>query len=216
MPSPGPSFPDLVQGAGDMTDARLYASAFTRNGDPIRERLKHVLPQNGLILEIASGSGEHLVHIARMFTWLMFQPSDPDPAARASINAWSRHAGVANMRPALALDAAADWPLAQADAILCINMVHIAPWAATEGLFRNAARLLRPGGTLTLYGPFDRAGLPLAPGNAAFDADLRARNPAWGLRHLDDLTALATSFMPPGIIDMPANNIMATYQRSGA
>ena len=199
-----------------MNDARLHAAAFTRNGDPIRDRLRQVLPPSGLVLEIASGSGEHLVHIARMFTWLMFQPSDPDPAARASIDAWSRYAGTANMRPALALDAAGDWPVARADAILCINMVHISPWAATEGLFRNAGRLLPPGGTLTLYGPFHRTGVNLAPSNAAFDADLHARSSAWGLRHLDDLTALATGFVPPDIIEMPANNIMATYRQSGA
>jgi len=216
MPSPGPALAGYALGADEVNDARLHAAAFDRNGDPIREKLRHILPQGGLVLEIASGSGEHIVHIARMFPHLTFQPSDPDPAARASIDAWCLHACVSNMRAALALDAAADWPLTYADAILCINMVHISPWAATEGLFRNAARILPPGGTLTLYGPFDRAGVPLAPGNAAFDADLRARNPAWGLRNLDALTRLAAGFAPPEIIEMPANNIIATYLRPSA
>ncbi len=214
MPTPGPALAGYAGGIDDSSDARLHAPAFARNGDPIREALRQVLPQSGLVLEIASGSGEHVVHIARAFGALLFQPSDRDPAARASIDAWSRHAGVANVLPALALDAATDWPIARADAILCINMVHIAPWSATEGLFRNAARLLPPGAGLTLYGPFDRAGTPLAPGNIAFDADLRARNPAWGLRHLDALTRQATGFAPPSIIEMPSNNVLVTYRRT--
>jgi SAM-dependent methyltransferase len=212
MPSPGPALAGYAEGA-EVNDPRLFASAFTRNGDAIREQLRHVLPQSGLVLEIASGSGEHIVHIARAFPELMFQPSDPDPTARASIDAWSAHAGVPNMRHTVALDASSDWAITQADAILCINMVHIAPWAAAEGLFRNAARILQPGGTLTLYGPFDRTGVPLAPGNVAFDADLRARNPAWGVRHLDALARLATGFAQPCITEMPTNNIVATYQR---
>ncbi len=198
-----------------MNDARLTAPAFARNGDPIRDALRRILPDSGLVLEIASGSGEHIVHIARTFGRLTFQPSDPDPAARASIDAWSRQAALPNLRPAQAIDAAADWPIAGADAILCINMVHISPWPATEGLFRNATRLLPPGAPLTLYGPFDRTGIPLASGNVAFDADLRARNPEWGLRHLDALTNLATAFAPPAVIEMPANNIIATFRRLG-
>lgn len=199
-----------------MNDARLHAPAFTRNGDPLRDALRHLLPQSGLVLEIASGSGEHIVHFARAFGGLMFQPSDPDAAACASIDAWAQHAALPNIRPALALDAMSDWPVTRADAILCINMVHIAPWEATEGLFRNAARILPPGGVLVLYGPFDREGVCLAPGNIAFDADLRRRNPNWGLRRLEALTALATGFALPGIVEMPANNIVATYQRRAA
>jgi len=199
-----------------MNDARLHAPAFTRNGDPLRDALRHLLPQSGLVLEIASGSGEHIVHFARAFSELTFQPSDPDAAACASIDAWAHHAGLPNVRPALALDAMSDWPVTRADAILCINMVHIAPWEATEGLFRNAARILQPGAVLVLYGPFDREGVCLAPGNIAFDADLRRRNPDWGLRRLEALTALATGFALPGIVEMPANNIVATYQRRAA
>ena len=199
-----------------MNDPRLHAPAFTRNGDPLRDALRHILPRGGLVLEVASGSGEHIVHFASAFSELIFQPSDPDAAACASIDAWSQHAGLPNVRPALKLDAVPDWPVTQADAILCINMVHIAPWAATEGLFRNAARILPPGGPLVLYGPFDREEVPLAPGNVAFDADLRRRNPDWGVRRLQALTALAAGFAAPGIIEMPACNIIATYRRLAA
>jgi len=213
MSSPGPALAGYACGAAAMNDARLHAPAFTRNGDPIRDALRHILPQSGLVLEIASGSGEHIVHFARAFSGLVFQPSDPDAAARASIDAWAHHAGLPNLRPALAFDAVSDWPVTRADAILCINMVHIAPWEATIGLFRNAARILPPGGALVLYGPFDREGVCLAPGNVAFDADLRRRNPDWGLRRLEALTALATGFLGPGIVEMPVCNIIATYRR---
>jgi SAM-dependent methyltransferase len=197
------------------SDPRLYAPAFTRNGDPIREALHGIFPQTGEVLEIASGSGEHIVHIARAFDHLMFQPTDNDPAAVASIDAWALRSKLQNIRPALRLDAAnIPWPIAQADAILCINMVHISPWAATLGVFANASRILPEGGTLIFYGPFDRSRIPLAPSNAAFDADLRARNAAWGIRCLGSLTALATGFLPPQVIEMPANNIIAAYRRT--
>jgi SAM-dependent methyltransferase len=178
--------------------------------------LRAVLPQAGLVLEVASGSGQHIVHLARAFGHLSFQPTDHDQAALASIDAWSDQSALSNLRPALRLDAAASsWPVAQAAAILCINMVHIAPWAATQGLFRNATHILPPGGPLVLYGPFDRDGVPRAPSNAAFDADLRGRDPSWGLRHLDSLTALGDGFGKPDVIEMPANNILAVYRRHG-
>ncbi len=197
------------------TDSRLHAPAVQRNRDPILAALRPILPQRGLVLEVASGSGEHVVHLAAALPGLVFQPSDRDPAALASIDAWVRDAGLTNIRPALALDAAGEaWPVAKADAVLCINMVHIAPWAATGGLFRGAA-LLPTGGVLVLYGPFERAGVPLAPGNAAFDADLRARDPRWGLRRLDDLTKLAAGFAAPEIIAMPADNLLVAYRRTG-
>lgn len=195
-------------------DPRLFAPAFQRNRDAILAALRGILPGRGLVLEVASGSGEHVVHFAAGLPGLAFQPTDRDPAALASIDAWARRSGLAAIRPALALDAAVDpWPVAQADAILCINMIHIAPWAAAEGLFRNAARVLAPGAVLVLYGPFDRAGVTLAPGNAAFDADLRARDPRWGLRHLDAVTALATGFAPPEVVEMPANNLVVAFRR---
>ncbi len=195
-------------------DPRLFAPAFQRNRDAILAAVRGILPERGLVLEVASGSGEHIVHFAAGLPGLAFQPTDRDPAALASIDAWSRRSGLAAIRPALALDAAVDpWPVKQADAILCINMIHIAPWDAAEGLFRNAARVLAPGAVLVLYGPFDRAGVTLAPSNAEFDADLRARDPRWGLRHLDVVTALATGFAPPEVIEMPANNLVVTFRR---
>jgi hypothetical protein len=159
-----------------MTDARREAPAVARNRDAILDVLRGILPARGVLLEVASGSGEHALHFAPAFPGLTFQPSDPDPDARASIDAWC--AGVPNIRPALALDAAApDWPVARAEAVLCINMIHISPWASCEGLLRGATRVLPPGAPLILYGPFKRGGAHTAPSNEAFDADLRARDP---------------------------------------
>ncbi|WP_198370673.1 DUF938 domain-containing protein [Roseomonas rosulenta] len=198
-----------------MTDARREAPAVARNRDAILAVLRGILPAYGLVLEVASGSGEHTLHFAPALPDLTFQPSDPDPEARASIDAWC--AGVANIRPALALDAAApDWPVDRADAVLCINMIHIAPWAACEGLLRGAARLLPAGAPLVLYGPFRRAGVPTAPSNEAFDADLRARDPAWGLRELEAVSAAAAAagFGPPAVTPMPANNLTVAFRRS--
>jgi SAM-dependent methyltransferase len=197
-----------------MSDDRLYAPAVARNRNVIASCLRDVLPARGLVLEVASGSGEHLVHFAAAWPGLDFQPSDRDPVARASIDAWAKHANLANVRSALALDASADvWPTDRADAIICINMIHIAPWPAAEGLFRHASRLLPPGGPLILYGPFDRAGVPLAPSNATFDADLRASDPAWGLRRLEDVTALAAGFAAPEVVEVPANNLVVVYRK---
>jgi SAM-dependent methyltransferase len=192
---------------------RRQAPAAARNRDPILDVLRPHLPSRGLVLEVASGSGEHTAHFAQALPETTFQPSDPDPAARASIDAWSQ--GLANVRPALTLDAAADsWPVGRADAIVCINMIHIAPWAAAVGLIRGAARLLPPDGTLFLYGPYLRHGVPTAPSNAAFDCDLRARNPAWGLRDLDAVSTLAAAhgFSAPHIVEMPANNLSLVFR----
>lgn len=199
-----------------MTDVRRFAPAAARNRDPILAVLHDVLPDHGVVLEIASGTGEHAVHFAAAFPALTFQPSDPDADARASIDAWA--AGVANIRPALALDASASsWPVDAADAVLCINMIHIAPWSACEGLMRGAAAILPPGAPLVLYGPYRRAGRHTAPSNAAFDADLRARNPAWGVRDLEDVAALAAAsgFGPPQVTEMPANNLVVVFRRAG-
>jgi SAM-dependent methyltransferase len=199
-----------------MTDPRRFAPAAARNRDPILAALRPRLPGAGLVLEVASGSGEHAIHLAAALPALTFQPSDPDPGARASIDAWAAKAGLANIRPALALDAAAaDWPAAAADAVVCINMIHIAPWAACEGLVRGAARLLPAGGPLILYGPYRRGGRHTAPSNAAFDADLRARDPAWGVRDLEAVAALAAAegFGPPEAVEMPANNLTVIFRR---
>jgi hypothetical protein len=198
------------------SDARSVAPAAARNRDPILAVLRNHLPPRGLVLEIASGSGEHAVHFARALPGLEFQPSDPDPGARASIDAWRTAEGLRNIRPALALDAAADtWPIAAADAILCINMIHISPWDSAVGLMRGAAGLLGTDGMLYLYGPFRRDGAHTAPSNASFDQSLRARNPDWGVRDLEAVVALAQShgFAEPIVEAMPANNLSLVFRK---
>lgn len=196
---------------------RRQAPAANRNRQPILEVLQPHLPARGLVLEVASGSGEHTAHFAQALPDLTFQPSDPDAAARASIDGWTETLGLANVRPALDLDAASTaWPVAAADAVACINMVHIAPWDSTVGLIRGAARLLPRNGILFLYGPYFRAGIDAAPSNLAFDRALRARNPAWGIRAVEEVVALARAngFAPPLAIEMPANNLSLVSRRT--
>jgi SAM-dependent methyltransferase len=198
-------------------DKRRYAPATLRNRDAILGVLKQHLPASGLVLEVASGSGEHVLHFARAgATALVFQPSDPDPSARDSIDAWAASLGLANVRPAVALDAAAaTWPVSHADAVICINMIHIAPWAAAVGLVHGASRVLPPEGMLYLYGPYRRGGRHTAPSNEAFDGSLRTRNPAWGVRDLEAVVELAEShgFAPPAVEEMPANNLSLVFRR---
>jgi len=199
-----------------MSDARLHAPATQRNRDVILEILREMLPKTGLILEVASGSGEHCVYFAAQLPGLTFQPSDPDPVKLASINAWVAASGTANVRPALALDAASpNWPIREAAGILCINMIHISPWAATQGLFAGAARILPAGAPIFLYGPYKQNGAHTAPSNAAFDADLRRENPQWGVRDLEEIAALglAQGFAPPAISPMPSNNFALVFTR---
>ena len=199
-----------------MTDPRRYAPATQRNRDAILAVLAHHLPARGLVLELASGSGEHVAHFAAALPDLVFQPSDPDAASRASIDAWAAIAGCSNIRPAIAIDAAAArWAIDAADAVLCINMIHIAPWAAATGLVRGAARLLGASGVLCLYGPYRRAGSHTAPSNEALDRDLRGRNPEWGVRDLEAVADLATAsgFAAPLVESMPANNLSLIFRR---
>lgn len=199
-----------------MTDRRLQYPATERNRDAILDVLRGVLPASGLVLEIASGSGEHIVHFARAFPNLTFQPSDPEDAALQSIRAWTQDTGTANILPPVMLDAASDrWPFTSADAILCINMIHISPWRATEGLMRGSAKLLRPGAPLYLYGPYRRADVVTAPSNEAFDASLKSRNPEWGLRDLEVVADLARTegFSAPAVTEMPANNLSVVFRR---
>lgn len=195
-------------------DARRFAPAAVRNRDVILEVLRRHLPSRGLMLEVASGSGEHALHFAAALPGLVFQPSDRDPAARASIDAWAAEARLPNLRPAMALDAAdAEWPIMAADAVVCINMIHIAPWAAAEGLFRGASKLLPPGGKLVLYGAFRQGGAHTTPSNAAFDEDLRAQDPSWGVRDLEVVAAAAHGFRVTATEVMPANNLMVVLCR---
>ena len=201
---------------GRLSDPRRSAPHVARNAGPIAEVLRGVLPGRGLALEIASGTGEHILHFARQFPALRWRPSDPDPAALASIEGWRAEAGPANLLPPVALDArAAYWPLAAADAILCINMVHISPWAATLGLLRGAGRLLGRGAALYLYGPYRQAGVETAPSNEAFDSSLRARDPEWGLRQLDDVVAAAAKqgIGLETVVPMPANNLSVVLRK---
>lgn len=196
-----------------MEDRRRYAPAAARNREPILAVLRSVLPPRGLVLEVASGTGEHCAHFAAGLPSLDWQPSDPDAESRASIDAWC--AGLPNVRGALALDAAAGWPALRADAVLCINMTHIAPWGATEGLLRGAGRVLAAGAPLVLYGPYRRAGVATAPSNEAFDAQLRAQDPRWGLRALEAVAEAAAraGFGTPDVIGMPANNLTVAFRR---
>jgi hypothetical protein len=192
---------------------RRHAPATLRNRDAIAEVLATVLPSSGVVLEVASGSGEHCAHFAQHFPALTWQPSDPEVAARVSIDVWC--GGIANIRPALDLDAGSpDWPVHDAAALLCINMVHISPWLATLGLLAGAARLLQRDAPLFLYGPYRRAGYPTAPSNEAFDAALKARDPNWGLRDLEEVVAAADRFVLDRVVDMPANNLSVILRRA--
>lgn len=195
-------------------DPRRFAPATARNREPLLEVLRGILPAEGLVLEVASGTGEHAVHIAAALPGLTWQPSDPSEEARRSIDAWA--AGQPNIRPALALDASAwPWPIAKADAALCVNMIHIAPWAACLGLLRGAAALLPPGAPLVLYGPYLRDGVATAASNLDFDASLKARNAEWGLRRLEDVAAAAEGFALERVTEMPANNLTVVFRRIG-
>ena len=198
-----------------MADARRFAPATERNREPIAQLLRGVLAAEGKVLEVASGTGEHVVHFAARFPEIVWQPSDPDPGALASIAAWKAEAGLANVLEPIRLDAAGPWPAVEADAILCINMVHISPWAATEGLMRGAGEMLKPGAPLILYGPYRRAGVPTAPSNEAFDASLRARDPEWGLRTVEAVAAeaLAQGLELERLVEMPANNLTLAFRK---
>jgi SAM-dependent methyltransferase len=179
--------------------------------------LREVLAAPGTVLEIASGSGEHAVHFASALSHLVWQPTDPDEQARRSIAAHAAQAGLPNLLPPLELDAAAAaWPVAHADAIVSINMIHIAPWSAAEGLMAGAARLLPPGSPLYLYGPYREHGRHTTPSNAAFDESLKARDPAWGVRDLDEVVALANrhGLALSRTVAMPANNLSVVFRRN--
>jgi SAM-dependent methyltransferase len=200
---------------GPGVGGKRHAPATGRNRDAIAQVLHGQLPSSSLVLEVASGSGEHAVYFAALYPDIDWQPSDPDPAAIASIAAWRDEAKLANLCAPLLLEAEGEWPIAQADAVLCINMVHISPWAATLGLMAGAGRVLPDGGLLYLYGPYIRAGVTTAPSNVAFDAALKDRNPAWGLRAMEDVAAAAADqgLILDGLIDMPANNLSLCFRK---
>ncbi len=193
------------------------APSTARNRGPILEVLKRCLPPAGLVLEIAAGAGEHAVFNAAALPGLQWRPTDPDPEALGSIAAWREHAALPNLLPPLPLDAADPdaWPLDRADAVVNINMIHISPWATTEGLMTGAGRLLPADGVLFLYGPYIEAEVETAPSNLAFDGNLRARNPAWGIRRLDEVKDLAAAhgLQLAERIAMPANNLSLVFRR---
>jgi SAM-dependent methyltransferase len=194
----------------------LVAPAVARNRDPILAILRQMLPTQGTVLEIASGSGEHALHFAANLPALMWQPSDVDPLALKSIAAYRAGAALPNILAPLEVNVQAPpWPITRADAVVCINMIHVSPWSASEGLFRGAGRVLPPGGVLYLYGPFQEHGRHTAPSNEVFDASLRARNPEWGVRDLDEVSELAlrNGLQMIERIAMPANNLSVVFHR---
>ncbi len=192
------------------------APAALRNREPIADVLADWLPPAGLVLEIASGTGEHAAYFAERFPELQWQPSDVHPDALGSIAAWQQETGRANLLRPVMLDAAsADWPVDRADAVLSINMVHISPWSSALGLIAGAARLLASGAPLILYGPWLRDDVPTAESNLAFDADLKRRDARWGLRRVEDFAAAASeAFTLAEIRSMPANNLMLLLRRN--
>ncbi len=226
-----PSEPDSNPGP----EARRHAPATARNRDPIAAVLRDLLPPNGMVLELASGTGEHAAYFASRFPGVVWQPSDPDPQLRRSIEAHRLAASCANLRAPLDIDVTAPlWPLdgmaAPPTAMVCINMIHIAPWAAAEGLFAGASRHLgvgggsgggsgagagAAGGGLFLYGPFKRDGMHTAPSNEAFDRSLRAQDPSWGVRDLGAVSAMAmgAGLAPPEVFEMPANNLALWFAK---
>lgn len=201
---------------GEVAGARRSAPAALRNREPIAQVLGDWLPQNGLVLEVASGTGEHAAFFAERFPGLGWQPSDVHPDALKSIRAWRAESGLDNLREPIVIDAASpDWPIDRADALLNINMVHISPWGSALGLLDAAARLLAPGGPLILYGPWLSGSIETAPSNLEFDRDLKRRDPQWGLRKVEDFAAEAAK---RGLAleeqrAMPANNLMLLFRK---
>ena len=195
---------------------RQHAPSAERNREPILAVLQRVLPATGAVLEIASGTGQHAIHFAAAMPHLVWQPSDPDEEARASIAAWTAHSGLANVRAPLALDVRnAPWGIDAADAIVCINMIHISPWESAQALIGGAGRLLGTGGVLYLYGPYRRGGAHTSESNAAFDVQLKSRNPAWGVRDMEEVVALADAagFDADEPVAMPANNFSLVFRK---
>jgi cyclopropane fatty-acyl-phospholipid synthase-like methyltransferase len=213
--------PVALEQRGQDADLRMFSPSAARNAAPILAVLRQALPAQGMVLEIGCGTGEHAVCFAEAMPSLTWFPSDPDLDSRASTASWIRFRGVNNVLPPLDVDVcSAQWGVessAPFDAIVSINMVHIAPWAATLGLFAGSGRLLRAGGLLFLYGPFMRDGAHNSPSNAAFDVSLRTRNASWGLRDIADLehAAEASGLRLRETIEMPANNMSLVFVNNG-
>jgi hypothetical protein len=201
---------------GVLANERLFSPSAERNKAPISEVLSRVLPEHGVVLEVGSGTGEHVVEFARAMPNLVWQPSECDTDCLRSIRAWLSVEGLSNVRPPLQLDVRVlPWPIDSAAAVVCINMIHIAPWSATEALFRGSEILLSAGGVLCLYGPFKRHGRHTAASNESFDALLRRQDAEWGVRDLDDVSVVADK---AGLNllqthEMPSNNLTIVFQK---
>lgn len=207
----------LRQHGEKQADGKWFIGSAERNKDAILGVLGRVLPKRGVVLEIASGTGQHVVHFARALPGLAWQPSDPDAELRRSVALRVEEERLGNVRPPIHLDVAAlPWPVQAAEAVVCINMVHVAPWPATLALLDGASAVLSPRHFLFLYGPFRRFGRHTSPSNEKFDADLRARDAAWGLRDLETVAEAAATrgFALAEVVDMPANNFSVVFERS--
>jgi SAM-dependent methyltransferase len=195
---------------------RLVSPSAERNKAAVAKVLGHVLPGSGLVLEVSSGTGQHVVHFAREMPHLTWQPSEREEELLRSIERWQAAEALPNVRAPLRLDVMdRPWPISSAVAVVCLNMIHIAPWPAAEALILGAAEILGPGGILFLYGPFSRGGQHTAPSNEAFDFQLRSQNPNWGVRNLEDVASRAEAhgFNAPALYEMPANNLSVVFRR---
>lgn len=200
------------------SDGRWNLPAAERNKEPILAALRSSLPPSGLVLEIASGTGQHVVHFANALGALTWQPSDPDTEFRTSIAHRIQEEALQNVRTPLDLDVLdTPWPVSGVDAVLCINMIHVTPWEATRALIRGSGEILSAGGGLFLYGPYRRNGAHTAPSNEAFDTRLRGQNPEWGIRDLEEVEQLGTrsGLRLETVIEMPANNLSLVFRRRG-
>ena len=206
-----------LEDLNDTGDGRLASPSAERNREPIAKILSQILPQSGLVLEVASGTGEHAIHFARVMPHLTWQPSEQDKDCLRSISAWAAVEVQANVLQPLYLDVTdAQWPIATAAAIVCINMIHIAPWSVAQALLRGASRILPPGGLLCLYGPYRVAGKHTSASNREFDAQLRAMNSEWGVPDLDAMANEARTFNIElaRTFQMPANNLVTVFRKS--
>jgi uncharacterized protein DUF938 len=200
----------------DLPDGRLVSPSAERNKEPVAALLRQVLPEEGLVLEVSSGTGQHVVHFAAQMPRLTWQPSEYDEESFISIGHWLASESPPNVRPPLRLDVHDQpWPVSAAAAVMCMNMIHIAPWSAAEALIRGAGAILSAGGVLFLYGPYRRGGEHTSPSNETFDGQLRARNAAWGVRDVEAVAALAAAqgFGAPEIFEMPANNLSLVFRK---
>jgi SAM-dependent methyltransferase len=200
----------------DLPGGRLVSPSAERNKEPVAAILRQVLPAQGLVLEVSSGTGQHVVYFAAQMPQLDWQPTEYDEESFVSIGHWLASESPPNVRPPLRLDVHDEpWPVSAAAAVVCMNMIHIAPWSAAKALVAGAAAVLSTGGVLFLYGPYRRGGQHTSPSNAAFDEQLRARNPHWGVRDLEAVAELAAAdgFGAPEIFEMPANNLSVVFRK---